>query len=249
MSGQCGAAVPAPLRPPGYDRTSIDRSIGPQTNTVDLRGGQGDVRRGARSSARLPCAPFGGVCPPWRGILAGWHPRVGLRPDPPARGGLRAALDRWRPTGSPTLMPSTSGSPAGLARRPAHRVPSHGDAGARRMTAGASLGGVSAVLLSQPNWSSDRHGNDRAPAPVLGRPTMLLLDDAGGVGWSSNQQVCFSAPLRGGRSDPGAYDYRGAQGRSVSDGHWSCTDEMSRQETVVGRAGADACARRLHRTA
>ena len=37
MSGQFGAAVPAPLRPPGYDRRSIDRSIGRQTNTVDLR--------------------------------------------------------------------------------------------------------------------------------------------------------------------------------------------------------------------
>ena len=67
---------------------------GLKTDTVDLRGGQGDVRRGARSSACLPCAPFGEVCPPWRGIQAGWHPRVGLRTDPPARDGLRAALDR-----------------------------------------------------------------------------------------------------------------------------------------------------------
>ncbi len=59
-----------------------------------------------------------------------------------------------------------------------------------------------------------------ATASVLGRPTMLLLHCAGGVGWSSHPRVCFPAPLLDRRPDPGAGDHGAVQGRSVSGGQW-----------------------------
>jgi len=77
-------------------------------------------------------------------------------------------------------------------------------------------------LLDRRIGLQTRQGKDRAGAPVLGRPSMLLLDCADGMEWSSHPRVCFPAPLRGKKPDPGAYDHRAGQGRSVSGRRWCC---------------------------
>jgi len=72
-----------------------------QTKMVDVSASQADVGHGARtpheggtgSPACLPCARFCGVCPLWRGILAGWDRGVGLRADPLTR---RRATRRYQ---------------------------------------------------------------------------------------------------------------------------------------------------------
>jgi len=62
-----------------------------------------------RPACRVPPSagyvPYGGVSWPDGTVVSA------CGPIPPARGGLPAAIDRVRPTGSPTLVPPTSGSP------------------------------------------------------------------------------------------------------------------------------------------
>ena len=168
----------------------------------------------------LPVPPNGGVSP----VPQGWTRRPTARGTGPRRGFMSEQC------GEDGLAPR---------RRPIPPLPHAG-------------GGE---LLRRRIGSSDRQGKGRAPAPVLGHPTMLLLGCAGEVGWPSHPRVCFPAPFLGWGPDLGTCDHGTVQGRSMSSGRWSCvpvrrppSGALPRHGTAVGRAGAGACARRLHRT-
>jgi len=113
-------------------------------------------------------------------------------------GGLQVALDR--PVARPARAPSGGvlwpDWPAGQhIVCPPTVMP--GQDGCSRVP---PLGGVSAMLLSQPHWSSDRHRKDRAGAPVLARTTMLHVHRPGWLGcpgWRGQRAPHLVLPPRG----------------------------------------------------
>ncbi len=250
--GQCGEGMAAPRRtltaqpslpsaagvdrPPAGEGELLGRRIGLQTNTVDVRESRMEIRRVSASQ----CWPAG---------------------QSPAPLGGTGGQD-GRATGAAAYVgsgPRRSGRPTWSVPRPlvggSARSRHHGSIRPGRPGCGRGGARGQESRLSQPYWPEDHHGKDRVAAPVLGRPTVLLLDCIVGLGWSSRPRVCFPAPLCVGRPDPGACDHTAGHGRSVSGRRWSCvpvrgstSGEMPRYGTVVGWAGASGCARRLHQT-